>query len=68
MNSIIDYAKENKITDGKNLIINKSLESEYKEDRTIKILTKEFSDFILRIFSKIGSAVFHPQLIQAIIH
>jgi hypothetical protein len=45
MKSIIDYAVKYRITNGKNLILNKSLDSEIKEDKVIKILTKEVAEF-----------------------
>ncbi len=47
MESIIEYAVKNKITNGKNRILNKSLETQIKEDRIIKILSKEVSEFTI---------------------
>lgn len=50
MNEIIKYAAANRITNNKNLIIKKSLESKVQEDRVIKIFTKEVTTFIVRLF------------------
>jgi hypothetical protein len=49
MKEILKYAETDKIIN-KNIIINKSLESKIKEDRVIKIITKEVSSFISRLF------------------
>lgn len=47
MESIIEYALKNNITNGKNRILNKSLETYAKEDRIIKILSKEVIEFTI---------------------
>ena len=47
MKSIIEYAVKNKITNGKNRILNRSLETYTKEDRFIKILSKEVTEFTI---------------------
>ncbi len=47
MKSIIEYAVKNKITNGKNRILNRSLETSAKEDRLIKILSKEITEFAI---------------------
>ena len=47
MKSIIEYAVKNNITNGKNRILNKSLETYAKEDRIIKILSKEVIEFTI---------------------
>jgi hypothetical protein len=52
MNKIIKYAIEKKITDGKNKILNTSLENGIKEDRVINIMAKEVSHFIIRLMKK----------------
>lgn len=50
MRNNINYAIEDKLTDGKNKIINRSLETNISEDRVIKSITKETSDFIINLF------------------
>ena len=50
MKEIIKYAETNRITNNKNLIVNKSLENKIQEDRVIKIITKEVTSFISRLF------------------
>ena len=50
MKEILKYAEANNITNNKNIIINKSLESKIKEDRVIKIITKEVTSFLTRLF------------------
>jgi hypothetical protein len=57
MKSIIEFAKEYKITNGKNSLINKSLDAEIKEDRVIRIITKEVTDFILNLFENKNNKV-----------
>ena len=47
MESIIEYALKNNITNGKNRILNKSLETYAKEDRIIKIISKEVIEFTI---------------------
>lgn len=47
MKSIIEYAVKNKITNGKNRILIRSLETSAKEDRLVKILTKEITEFAI---------------------
>lgn len=49
MKEIIRYAAENRITNNKNLIVEKSLENKLQEDKVIKIITKEVASFILRL-------------------
>ncbi len=50
MKEILKYAEANRIINNKNIIINKSLENKINEDRVIKIITKEVSSFISRLF------------------
>ena len=50
MKNNINYAIEDKLTDGKNKIINRALETKINEDRVIKSITKEASDFIINLF------------------
>jgi hypothetical protein len=50
MKEILKYAETDKIINNKNIIINKSLENKINEDRVIKIITKEVSSFISRLF------------------
>jgi len=47
------YAFEDNIPYGKNEIINRSLETKIKEDRVIKIITNEVTDFVLKLFKNI---------------
>ena len=50
MKEIIKYAAANRISNGKNMILNKSLETEIKEDKVIKIITKEVTDYTVRLY------------------
>ena len=50
MKTILNYAKEKKIINENNMIIEKSIQSEIKEDRIIKIITKEVTDFFTKLF------------------
>ena len=50
MKEIIKYAAANRIVDGKNTILNRSLETEIKEDKVIKIITKEVTDYTVRLY------------------
>jgi hypothetical protein len=50
MKEIIKYAVENRIADGKNTILNRSLETEIREDKIIKIIIKEVTDYTVRLF------------------
>ena len=52
MKEIIQYAIENRIANSRNAILNRSLKSEIKEDRTIIIITKEVTDFIMRLYNR----------------
>ncbi len=52
MNKILKYGIQNKITDGNNYILNKSLEKEYKEDRIITMVAKEVTDFVMKTINK----------------
>ena len=52
MKEIIELASQKKIGNVKNFIISKSLKNILKEDRTIRIITKEIADFILTLFDK----------------
>ena len=52
MRDIIELASRNKIGNIKNFIIDKSFKKSIKEARTIKIITKEITDFILTLFEK----------------
>jgi hypothetical protein len=47
MESIIEYAVKNKLTNGNNRILNRSLATFAKEDRMIKILSKEITEFAI---------------------
>ena len=47
MKSIIDIAVINKITNGKNKILNRSLELKTKEEKLVKILSKEITEFTI---------------------
>ena len=46
----IDTANVYGIGNGKNSIISKSLSNNIKEDKTIRIITKEVSDLILELY------------------
>lgn len=49
MKEIIKYAAANGISKGRNAIINKALEKELKEDKVVKILTKEVTEYSIRL-------------------
>lgn len=49
MKEIIKYAAANRISNGKNAILNKALEKELKEDKVVKILTKEVTEYSIRL-------------------
>ncbi|MBK7104420.1 MAG: hypothetical protein IPH62_03960 [Ignavibacteriae bacterium] len=46
---IIELARKFKVMKNDNAILNNSLSENIKEDRTIKIIAKEFSEFILKL-------------------
>lgn len=50
MKEIIKYADASRITNGKNIIINKSLQTGIKEDKVIKIISKEVTDYTVRLY------------------
>lgn len=50
MNEIIKYATANRISNNENIIVKKALETEVKEDRAMRIFTKEITSFIIRLF------------------
>jgi hypothetical protein len=50
MKEIIKHAVANRIADGKNTILNRSLETEIREDKIIKIIIKEVTDYTVRLF------------------
>ncbi len=52
MKEIIQYAVANRIANSRNAILNRSLKSEIEEDKTIKIITKEVTDFIMRLYNR----------------
>ena len=49
MKQFIEYAFKHKVIKNRNKIIEKSLETSEVEDKTIRNITKEFTDFILRL-------------------
>lgn len=51
MKSILEISREKKIISEHNSIINNSVVTEFKEDRVIRILTKEVADYFLRLFA-----------------
>lgn len=51
MKSILEISREKKIISGQNSIIDNSVETEFKEDRVIRIFTKEVTDYFLRLFA-----------------
>lgn len=51
MKAILDYAKEKKIVGEKNSIIERSIKTEIKEDRVVKILAKEVTQLFTKLFS-----------------
>lgn len=53
INQIIELAKRNRIIKQENMILENSFKAQNKEDKTIKIITKEFSDFILRLYNNL---------------
>lgn len=52
MKEIIKYAAANRISKGKNAILNNALEKELKEDKIVKILSKEVTEYSIRILNK----------------
>ena len=52
MRNFIEIAKENKITDGKNSILNRSMETELREDKVFLSITKEITDFVVKMLNK----------------
>ena len=52
MRDIIELASRIKSGNIKNIIIEKSLKTGIKEDRTMKIITKELTEFILDLSDK----------------
>ena len=52
MKEIIELASREKIGNIKNFIVSRSLQSGVKEDRTIKIITKEVAEFLLILFDR----------------
>ncbi|MBI1931811.1 MAG: hypothetical protein HYS24_04675 [Ignavibacteriales bacterium] len=53
INQIIELAKRNRIIKQENMILENSFKAQNKEDKTIKIIAKEFSDFILRLYNNL---------------
>lgn len=51
MKGILEYAVANRIIDGNNKIIKNAIEKDFNEDRIIKIVTKEITDFIIKIYN-----------------
>ena len=52
MKEIIELASREKIGNIKNFIVSRSLQNSIKEDRTIRIITKEVADFLLILFDR----------------
>ena len=52
MRDIIELASRIKSGNIKNIKLEKSLKIDIKEDRTMKIFTKELTEFILDLFDK----------------
>ena len=52
MRDILELASRKKIGNIKNFIIDKSFKTSIREDRTIRIITKEITDYILTLFEK----------------
>jgi hypothetical protein len=52
MRDIIELASRKKIGNINNFIIDKSFKASIKEDRTIRIITKEITDYIMTLFEK----------------
>ena len=52
MRNIIEIAKENNITNGKNSILNRSMENELKEDKVFLSITKEITEFVVKMLNK----------------
>ena len=57
MKEILKYAAANRITNGKNRILNRSLESEIKEDKVIKIITKEVADYTVKLYKSKNKSI-----------
>ncbi|MCB9206097.1 MAG: hypothetical protein H6612_01570 [Ignavibacteriales bacterium] len=51
MKGILEDAVANRIVNGNNKILEKAIEKDFNEDRIIKIVTKEITDFIIKIYS-----------------
>ncbi|MFZ1292268.1 MAG: hypothetical protein WAR79_19390 [Melioribacteraceae bacterium] len=49
INLIIEFAGKYKVIKNKNVILNSSLNETIKEDKTIKIFAKEFSEFLIKL-------------------
>ncbi|MBK8945039.1 MAG: hypothetical protein IPM32_07155 [Ignavibacteriae bacterium] len=49
LNLIIEIAKKIKLIKSENMILQNSISKVAKEDKTIKIIAKEFSEFLIRI-------------------
>lgn len=49
LNLIIEIAKKIKVIKNENMILQNSISGFAKEDKTIKIMAKEFSEFLIRI-------------------
>lgn len=49
LNLIIEIAKKIKLIKSENMILQSSISEVAKEDKTIKIIAKEFSEFLIRI-------------------
>lgn len=50
MNELLKYAATNRIVNGRNKLLKKSLEKGIMEDKEIKIVTKEVTDLIVRSY------------------
>ena len=53
INQIIELAKRKKIIKQENMILENSYKTQNKEDKAIKIIAKEFSDFFLRLYNNL---------------
>ena len=51
MKNNINQVIEDNLTDSQNKIINRALETKINEDRVIKSITKEVSDFIINLLN-----------------
>jgi len=50
MKEILKYARESGIANANNSILEKALGTQLKEDRVMKIITKEVITFVTRLF------------------